>query len=300
MIKAGIVASEPQVIRISKIVKKLSMISCTAVYHPQRATGKLLSLDRSVSFTDYTDFLSEVDAVIFGNSCSSVCFAMVETALKQSKHVYMTDPLNLNVNEAQKLMKLNDEIPSILHIGNLSDIQMYANWLRSGNTRWINIRRTISTHDDFEYVIKHCISQSNHLHRGELKKVDAFQLSFDKNQHETGELRMEFFNGLVMNVQLVPNFWNEEYTTELFWNDNYLKFDFTDKKLYSSSFGNNLTTAIPDIITYNGRIEKELYEFESTILKPLLDKENVIENRLHPIFLYQFIFEKIKRTSITC
>lgn len=300
MIKSGIVASEPQVIRISKIVKKLSTFSCTAVYYPQLATGKLLSLNRSVSFADYTDFLSEVDAVIFGDTCYRDCFAMIETALKLSKHVYITDPLNLNASEARKLMKLNDEIPSVLHIGNLSDIRMYANWLRSENIRWINIRRTISVWDDFDYIMKHCISQINQLNRGELKNADAFQLSLDNNQRETGELRMEFFNGLVMNVQLIPNIWNEEYTTELFWNNNYLKFDFAEKKLYSSSVGSNPKTTIPDLVSYNGRIEKELFEFESTILKPMLDKENVIDNRLHPIFLYQFIQEKIKRTFITC
>lgn len=299
MIKAGIVASEHQVIRISKIIRKLSTFNCTAVFHPQMATGKLLSLERSVQFADYTDFLSEVDAVIVGTACYSGCFSMIETALKHSKHVYIADPLCLQVSEARKLIKLNDEIPSVLYIGNLSDILMYADWLKHENIRWINIRKTISFRDDFEYVMKHCISQSNQLNRGELKKADAFQLSFDKNHSETGELRMEFFNGLVINVQLIPRIWNEEYTTEFFWNDNYLKFDFTGKKLYTSTFGSNCKADIPDLISYEGRLEKELYEFESTILKPLLDKENIIENRLHPIFLFHFIQEKIKRTTIT-
>lgn len=300
MVRTGIIVTKYEVMRLLKIVKKLSSFSCVAVYDPEKCSGKTLTVSKNGYFPSYSDFLSEVDAIIVADSCSENLFTLVELALKNSKHVYIADPLCFQFKEAQRLLKLNDEIPSNLYIGNLSDIQSYERSLGKANVRWMNIRRTISEHENFGYVLKKCISQVNNVCKGEIKKADVLQVHFGHEHFESTGVRMEFFNGLVVNIELVPKLWNEEYQTEIWWNENYMKFDFMEKKLFYASSDGVKKTEKPELFSHYQRMEKELHEFESIILTPNLIRENRIENHLHPIFLHQFIQEKIKRTSIIC
>lgn len=300
MIRTGIIVTHYEVIRFLKMVKKLSTFSCVAVYDPEKCSGKTLTISKNGYFPSYSDFLSEVDAVIVADSCSGNTFTLVELALKNSKHVYIADPLCFQYNEAQRLLKLNDEIPSILNIGNLSDIQEYDRLLGKANVRWMNIRRTFTEYENFGYELKKCISQVNHVSKGEIRKADVSQVRFGHDHYESTEVRMEFFNGLVVNIQLVPKLWYDENLTEIWWNGNYMKFDFVEKRLFYASSDGLKKTEKPRLLSRYQRMEKELHKFEAKILTTNLTRENRIENHLRPIFLYQFIQEKIKRASIIC
>lgn len=299
MIKAGLITTSHELIPFLKIVKKISSIACVAIYDPELTGGKYLGINDSTIIQDYHEFLSKLDAVLIWSSCQPNIFGLIEGALKASRHVYIADPLCFEVSEATRILKLHSEISSYLFLGNLSAIQNYQSQLAGANLRWMHIRKTMHSGEDMNYTLKHCISQSNHLIKSDLKKVDAFQLPIDDYQCEVGEVRMEFFNGTVMNVQLVPEIWNKEYVIEVIWNNNFVKFDFNNHKVYSHVQNNKQVNELK-ACALPQRVENELHEFEAIIASTRLHKGNNVENRLNPIFIYQYLSEKFKRTSIIC
>jgi predicted dehydrogenase len=307
MICIGIIGEDRTIYRHINTIKNIPEFNLKGYYYPERISVNNLLRDNSLKrFSALHDFLDSIDAIdIIGTGPD--LYDIVISALKRSKHIYMSPLLLKSYEQASKIIKLAIEanitlmvqksakynaalIPLIKRISGarLIDIQHHARF--KPNHSNCNIFNSIINSLDIIHAIV----------RSDCKLIKACGINILNSTPDIVNARVEFDNGCVANINCSNISITNNHKATFILKNEIIKVDFRSSKIQvllpekdvsKSNSGCNLRTESSKI-TANNPLYYELISFRDSIINNSKSIANV-EDGFKSLLTAFKIFEKV-------
>jgi predicted dehydrogenase len=207
MIRIGIIGDDRNIVNHINIIKSIPEFEYKGFYYPNGANANINLRARKLNrFLSYKEFLDSVDAIDIA-STQSTLYDTVISALKKSKHIYISPLLLKSYEQALKIIKLANEANITLMVQKTAKYNAALNSVieRLSDTRLIEIQHHAALNSNlsdtslFSIIINnldiiHTILRSNS------KLIKVCGVSILNNKPDIINVRVEFDNGCVANI----------------------------------------------------------------------------------------------------
>lgn len=207
MIRIGIIGDDHEIVEHVKILKNIPEFKYRGFYKPEVTDKKINPPEKKYNrFLSHEDFLDSVDAIDIISTQNSI-YEIVVSALKKSKHIYVTPLLLSSYEQASQIIKLANEANITLMLQKSTKYNATLNSVieKLSNARLIEIQHHIklkTNHTDtslFSAIINnldilHTIIKSNS------KLIKACGVCIIDNKPDIINARVEFSNGCIANI----------------------------------------------------------------------------------------------------
>ena len=241
MLNIGIIGNtevlEPYVKRIQKN-KNANVIGKTSVGISAQINGFHFSIPEF----NKVELIERADIFIFDNSSRS-SFNILSEIIKKSKHIYLAEYINLTTDECAELIKLAEESGSVVQVANPYYYTPAIYWLNnnfsrplfldiSKHTNNLNIRENL-------YPLLLMLIGATGVNP---KKITATAFENSKDKSSFANVRLEFDDSSVVNINFGSRFFNEKFKIKGFSKDQFISLNFK-KNIFSN---NNLPIDLSD------------------------------------------------------
>jgi hypothetical protein len=283
MLNIGLIGNtenlEPHVKRIQKN-RKINIIGKTSV-----GTNKLNSFHFSIPEFNRIELIERSEIVLIDNS-GLLPFNLFCDIVKKSKHIFITEYLDLTIDECEKLVKLSNESGSVIQVTNPYLFHPAVQWLNQNIVKPAFIDITNFTTEWEKRNLHSMLLMLQDLTGTSPKKVGV--VSFHSKQKESKfiNVRLEFSDASVVNLNISNLEMLNEFKMKIYSLEQFVTFNFSKKNYFCNNQNINLSK-----IT-----EKEFDSFIHSIETNKKAKSN-IEQYLIVLNLIKKINKKIELFS---
>ena len=198
MLNIGLIGNtkklEPHVKQFQKN-KSINIIGKSSV----GGDNKFSSFHFSVPEFNRIELIERADIIILDNS-SAYPFNLISDILKKSKHIYVTEYIDLNINECTELVKLSNEAGSVIQFTNPFFFTPAICWLKQnlGKPFFFNISylNAAFSQDNLFQLLLMLIEISGISP----KKIEAISFQLEQSGSRFNNVRLEFGDASVLNL----------------------------------------------------------------------------------------------------
>lgn len=309
MIRIGIIGEDHEIVEHINTLKKIPEFEYAGFYNPDETAAKKNPPEKKYNrFLSHEDFLDSVDAIIIVSRQNSI-YEIVISALKKSKHIYITPLLLSSYQQASQIIKLASEANITLMVQKSAKYNSALNSVieKLSNARLIEIQHHVSletNHSDtslFSVIINnldilHTLIKSNSKH------IKASGVCILNNEPDIISARVEFGNGCVANISCSSLALKDVHKATFILRNEVIKIDFHSNKtqLLLPEKSNNRHKSeyklrvksyktAPDNTLYH-----ELIKFRDTIInnsKSLMNLEDDFKSLITAFKIFEKVYE---------
>ncbi|MCB0507452.1 MAG: Gfo/Idh/MocA family oxidoreductase [Chitinophagales bacterium] len=238
MIKIGIIGLGRMGIRHFEKLMESPYFEVVGCYDIEPEKLQRLEEDYTVHcFDDVDELISKCDAVDILTPANAHYF-YAEKAIKQSKHVFLNQPLSNNLEDAKKLVELVRESGVKLQVGHierfnpaflaLQQLEVQPMFIES--QRWNNFHVKRTSESVVLDEMLHDIDIVLSIVKANIKSISASGVSVVSNQIDVANARIEFDNGCVANLTASRTAVQKMRKMQLFQKDNQITIDFLNRE----------------------------------------------------------------------
>lgn len=247
------------------------------------SSAKIDSFHYSIPELNRIELIERSDALLINNS-SLLPFNLLCDMVKRSKHIFTTGYLNLTIDECTQLVKLANESRPVIQVSNPYFYSPAIQWMTEHVSLPIFLEildfTGIGENDEKLYPI---ILMLLGLTGISPKKVSAVTFKSAPNQSDFTNVRLEFSDASVVNLNYGSIEPLEEFKIRAYSRNQFITLNFTKKTYFLNNSPINLTD-------YSGVSEIDL--FVDSILNKTRNKSN-LEDYLIAMHLVQKINKKV-------
>jgi len=284
MLNIGLIGNtevlEPHVKRIKKN-RKVNIIGKTSV----GTSNKLNSFHFSIPEFNRIELIERAEIILIDNS-ALLPFSLLCDIVKKSKHIFITEYLDLTIEECEKLMKLSNESGSVVQVTNPYLFHPAVHWLNRNIIKPAFIDITNFTTEWANNNLHYMLLMLQDLTGTSPKKVGV--VSFHSKQKESKfiNVRLEFSDASVVNLNLSNLELLNEFKMKIYSLEQFVTLNFSKK----SYVFNNQPISLPK------NTEKEFDAFIHSVETNKKAKSD-IEHYLIVLHLIKKINKKIELFS---
>lgn len=284
MLNIGLIGNtenlEPHVKRIQKN-RKINVIGKTSV----GTSNKLNSFHFSIPEFNRIELIERSDIVFIDNS-ALLPFKLLCDIIKKSKHIFMTEYLDLTIDECDKLVKLSNESGSVIQVTNPYFFHPAIQWLNQNIVKPAFIDITNFTTEWKNTNLYYMLLMLQETTGTSPKKVGVVSFHSKHNESKFINVRLEFSDASVVNLNISNLETLNEFKMKIYSLEQFITLNFSKKSYFCNNQNINLST-----IT-----EKEFDSFIHSIETNKKAKSN-IEQYLIVLYLIKKINKKIELFS---
>jgi predicted dehydrogenase len=307
MISIGIIGEDRTVYRHINIIKNIPEFDFKGYYYPEKTTVNFLARDKTLKrFSLLHDFLDSVDAIDIVSAGSDL-YDIIISALKRSKHIYMSPLLLKSYEQASKIIKLANEANITLMVQKSAkyNAAFISVLKRLSGARLIDVQhhaRFKPNHAD-RAVFNSIINSLDIIHtivRSDSKLIKACGINILNSTPDIVNARVEFDNGCVANISCSNFSTRNNHKATFVLKNEIIKVNFDSSRIQvllpekdgsQKNPGYNLKSESSKI-TPNNPIYYELISFRDSIINNSKSIANV-EDGFKSLLTAFKIFEKV-------
>ena len=225
MLNIGIIGNtevlEPHVIRIKKN-KNVNVIGKASVGTSTQLNGFHFSIPEF----NRVELIERADILLVDNS-SRLPFDMLCDIIKKSKHIYITEYLNITIDECARLVKLVNESGSVVQVTNPYYYTPAIHWLNSNVSKPLFL--DISKHTT-EVSVREALFPLLLMLTGitgvSPKKAGAIAFESAQNEINFANVRLEFGDSSVVNINFGSHFLIDKFKIKGFSKNQFFSLNF--------------------------------------------------------------------------
>lgn len=309
MINIGIIGDDRNIVEHINIIKSIPEFEYKGFYYPNGANANInLTAKKLNRFLTYKEFLDSVDAIDIV-STQPTLYDTVISALKKSKHIYISPLLLKSYEQALKIIKLANEANITLMVQKAAKYNAALNSVieRLSGTRLIEIQHHAALNSNpaetslFSIIINnldiiHTILRSNS------KLIKACGISILNNKPDIINVRVEFDNGCVANISCSNMSLKNDHNATFILKNEIIKINFHSNKTQllfpeKASYKNKSTYKLKAKsfkTAPNNTLYYEFINFRDTIInnsKSLSDLEDGFKSLLTAFKIFEKVHE---------
>ncbi len=228
MLNVGIIGNtevlEPHVKQLQKN-KSINVIGKASVGTSQELNGFHFSIPEF----NKVELIERADIFIIDNS-SLLPFEMLRNIIKKSKHIFLIEYLNITIDECAELVKLTAESGSIVQVINPLCYTPAIQWLNKNITMplFFDISKNISDATLREKLFPLLLMLTN-ITGISSKKVGATYFESEHNETSFTNIRLEFSDASVVNMNLTTHTSVNKFNIEIFSKNQFISLDFKEE-----------------------------------------------------------------------
>jgi predicted dehydrogenase len=309
MIRIGIIGDDQEIVEHANTLKNIPEFEYRGFYNPDVKDAKTNPEDRKYNrFVSHEDFLDSVDAIDIISTLNSI-YEMVISALKKSKHIYITPLLLSSYEQASQIIKLANEANITLMVQKSAKYNAALNSVieKLSNARLIEIQHHIrlsSNHSDTS-LLPFIINNLDILHtiiKSNSKLIKACGVCILNNKPDIINARVEFSDGCVANINCSSLAVKDNHTATFILRNEIIKINFHSNKTQlllpeKSNYRNKSVYRIK-VKSFktapNNTLYHELTKFRDTIInnsKSLTNLEDDFKSLITAFKIFEKVYE---------
>jgi predicted dehydrogenase len=297
MLKIGIVDSNISPDEYSDVLKKSSDFAFGGFYglSSKASSGESIQSDFS-QLSGFKELVHSCDALYFPKVNIGV-YSLITFTLKQSKHVLIGNPLNLNLEAVDHLFKLADEANVILKVIQTihyhSVLQTAIKYIR--NPVYLEIQKELTnTNESLIDSLYKSVQPAVLINQNSMKKLQAVSIPQNNGTPDVINARIEFNNGCVANVTSSSYSGSEKFLCRIHQEKQHIDIDFANQSIGLTTFEDPNQNQLSDLINVpvNDPFIDELSGFATNIINNSFHLNNS-ENGYNTYYISRKILEKI-------
>lgn len=195
---------------------------------------ELVDLPQVSNFADPELLIENSDAIILMVS-SDQQFELAKMALKNSKHLFIEEPLVTEVKKAEVLLSMQREADVKVQVG--CGLRLNSSFLSWGGNnariQFLETRNLTNTHSEIPVVLELMLPDLDfvlHLAKSEVRKISASGVSLSGNTPDMVNARLEFGNGCVASLTVNSKSNIHTHAAGVFENGASVVFDFSSSE----------------------------------------------------------------------
>ncbi len=228
MLNVGIIGNtevlEPHVKQLQKN-KSINVIGKASVGTSQELNGFHFSIPEF----NKVELIERADIFIIDNS-SLLPFEMLRNIIKKSKHIFLIEYLNITIEECAELVKLTAESGSIVHVINPVYYTPAIQWLNNNITvpLFFDISKNV-LEATFRKTLFPLLLMLTDITGISSKKVGATYFESEHNETSFTNIRLEFSDASVVNMNLTTHTSVNKFNIEIFSKNQFISLDFKEE-----------------------------------------------------------------------
>lgn len=228
MLNVGIIGNtevlEPHVKQLQKN-KSINVIGKASVGTSQELNGFHFSIPEF----NKVELIERADIFIIDNS-SLLPFEILSNIIKKSKHIFLIEYLNITIDECAELVKLAAESGSIVQVINPVYYTPAIQWLNKKITMplFFDISKSVSE-ATFRETLFPLILMLTNITGISSKKVGATYFESEHNETSFTNIRLEFSDASVVNMNLTTHTSVNKFNIEIFSKNQFISLDFKEE-----------------------------------------------------------------------
>ncbi len=244
---------------------------------------QLNSFHYSIPEFNKVELVERADVLILDNTLL-MPYKILSEVVKKSKHVFAAGYLNLTIDECAQLVKLANESGSVIQVSNPVFFTPAVQWLNKNISSPVFIEISDFTNTNAgDNLLYHILLTLIEITGISPKKVGAVTFNSNLNNSDFTNLRLEFGDASVVNINYGSLEWLEEFKLRIYAKNQFVTMNFTR----NTSVCNNKPIDLTEFEPIN-----EIDYFVNTIQK-VIQKKSCLEDYLIAMSLVQKINKKI-------
>ena len=228
MLNVGIIGNteilEPHVKHLQKN-KNINVIGKTSV----GTSAELNGFHFSIPEFNKVELIERADIFLMDNS-STMPFEMLSNIIKKSKHIFITEYLDITIDECGALVKLAAESGSVVQVINPFYYTPAIQWLNKNITMplFLDISKYI-TGDSFKEKLFQLLLMLTDITGISTKKVGTTYFESVQNETNFTNIRLEFSDASVVNINMLTQSSVEKFDIDIFSKNQFISLNFNEE-----------------------------------------------------------------------
>ena len=247
------------------------------------SNAKINSFHFSIPEFNRVELIERAEVIIMDNS-SLLPFNILTEIVKKSKHIFLTDYVNLTIDECSQIIKLANESGSVVQVSNPFFFTPAIQWLNNNISlpAYIDILDFTKTNNQNNLLFP-IILMLIELTGISPKKVGAVTFNSKPNKSDFTNVRLEFGDASVVNISYGTLESLEEFKIRVYSRNQFININFTR----DTTVCNNNSIDLSEYLNINE------FEFFIDTIQNKTKKKSCIEDYLIAMNLVQKINKKI-------
>ena len=268
---------EPHVKRIQKH-PKINVIGKSSV----GINTQLNSFHYSIPEFNRIELIERSDILIIDNS-STFPFQIIGDIIRKSKHIFLTEYIPLSLHDTQQLIKLVNEAGTVIQVHNPYYYNPVIQWMNKNFMvpGYIDVSFLDSMQSENPEILFQLMTMMIGITGITPRKIDAVSYGINQNKGSFRNIRLEFNNASVYNINFGKSFQQNEFTM----------------KAYSAGQNIFCDLVSGELICNNQPVEFEGYSTDNEIdmfIDSIIRKTKVTCS-LEDFFIVQNVIQKIDK-----
>ena len=207
MIRIGIIGDDHEIVKHINTIKNIPEFKYQGFFNPNGPIIKISPQAKKLNrFKSHEDFLDSVDAIVIVSTQNCI-YEIVISALKKSKHIYISPLLLRSYEQASQIIKLANEANITLMVQKSAKYNAALNSVieKLSDARLIEIQHHVKleSNQTDRSLFSAIITNLDIIHtiiRASSKHIKACGVRILNNKPDIINARVEFSNGCVANI----------------------------------------------------------------------------------------------------
>ncbi|MBI9068404.1 MAG: hypothetical protein JEZ09_14005 [Salinivirgaceae bacterium] len=296
MLKIGIVGKTLSDIYIS-VLENHPAYKFVGIFDPSFQFEYPKSISKELIFTSFAEISSQCDTIVFP-STDKIYFPLVESAVMQSKSIFLHGVYNYTFDELETLTKLSEEAQEIIQIYHplIYHDAFLAYRKKCSQPLLINCELLGQKEMNLIPYARNQISAILSLVNANIKKITPNTISSFSEIPDIIKVRLDFSNGSITDIHINSIEHKHSHVIKSYNYNSFFEIDFINHQLNSCDRDDkHIQCFLPAKNTLHHLLLKQLNEFYYNVLNHT-QPVNGIENQIHT----QLVINKIKEKLRMC